>query len=361
MIDKNSESDNWGQLLSDFGIEDNTPQEVAEPEAPRPATAAGQPKELPEPPESQEPKEKKSMFSRFPKINFFGTPPEVSFEAVIEGTRSPSVGGKAFTDNKLEKMPVSQERTDRQKKSWREKETAREPDAWATVASQIDVLASNGDAETLSEERPARRSTTSMFDDPIPESEEFRALKDLMGEQPRREESRRDAFLEEGTGFRQRGRGRYKPPSEEKEVRGRGSRYSPPVEVDDLPETDFESFDDEAPVVTRGRGQRGSRYAGGGYRDQEPIRDDVPQEEWSEVDAALQAGQGGRHQRYDKRRRPERADRMEKPRIDRESMDGEDSGVVAIHNNVPSWDDAIGDIIAGNIVRHKAHSGRGRR
>jgi hypothetical protein len=47
----------------------------------------------------------------------------------------------------------------------------------------------------------------------------------------------------------------------------------------------------------------------------------------------------------------------------REPVDVEESGSVATNWNVPSWDEAIGDIIASNITRHKGqgHPSRGRR
>ena len=380
-MNNNTDSDNWGQLLSEFGIEDNQTQKKAEKPKEPPAAAVthsgafgtnvnDSEGDIPE--ESQQPKEKKSIFSRFPKINFFGAPPEVSLDSVIEGVKSPSLGGKAFTDNKLEKMPVSQERTDRHNKNRREKENTDKGGAWSAVASQIDVLASGGDTraqtrETKTDERPARRAVSSMFDDPIPESEEIRALKDLMKEPPRREEKYQRAFLEEESGSHQRGD--RKPVPEEKETRGRGSRYKPPVEVDDLSDSDFEPVEEEMPK-TRGRGQRGSKYAENTPYHRKPVQEEGPQEEWSEVDAALQAGRGGRHPRYEKRRKPERSERQERPEkpvIDREPLsDGEENNIVAIHGNVPSWDDAIGDILAGNIARHKGqghsgHSNRGRR
>jgi len=366
MTRKNTENDSWGQLLTDFGIEDKTPEEPIE-------SVEVSDSEAEVADESSESKEKKSIFSRFPKINFFGAPPEASLDSVIEGVKSPSLGGRTFTDNKLEKMPLSQERADRP-----EKKVAADPDAFSAVASQIDALASREDAPTRSGERSAKRQVSSMFDDPIPESEEFRALKGIMGEPPppsREEpaygETRRDPFVEEETDTWQRGRGRGRPkpqPREDREVRGRGARYRPPVEVDDLPETTFEPIDDEMPRA-RGRGRRGSRYAGDdNYRDREPIQDDLPQEEWSEVDAALQgrsepAQRGGRRQRYDSRRGPERRERTERPAFDRdrEPSDMEESGIVSAHGNVPSWDEAIGDIITANIARHKSFSGKGRR
>ena len=391
MMKNNTESDNWGQLLSDFGLEDKIQKEPAETveEPPRSNDPHEFGAEMPDSEEetaekSPNSKEKKSIFSRFPKINFFGAPPEVSLDAVIEGVKSPSLGGKAFTDNRLEKMPLSQEWVDRQ-----EKNVAASPDALAAVASQIDVLASGRDTqaksdrtksrggkpeETKSEERSARRSVSSMFDDPIPESEEFRALKDIMGEPPRRDETHRAAFLEDENDSWKHGRERnvQKPLPKEKETHGRGTRYRPPVVEEDLPEADFEPVDDDMPrddvsrdemPRTHGRGRRGSKYAGSSYRDVEPIQDNVPQEEWSEVDAALQAGRsepaqrGGRRQRNDKRRG---AERTESPAFHRESSD-EEGGIVATHGNVPSWDDAIGDIIAANISRHKSYPSRGRR
>jgi len=384
MTYKNTEGDNWGQLLSDFGIEDKVQEDVAQSGTPKTSESVEAPEcsaqyqktsskptgsddfgtgltdsEMETADEPSTSKEKKSIFSRFPKINFFGVPPQVSLDSVIEGGRSSSLGGKTFTDNKLEKMPLSKERTDQQ-----EKKTSGAPDAWSTVASQIDVLASGKDANTKPEERSSKRHVSSMFDDPIPESDEFRALKDMMGEQTNQEGKPRAAFLERETDTRQRGRGRRQAPPEEGEGRGRGSRYKPPVEVDDLPETNFEPIEDEMPV-SRGRGRRGSKYDGGSRRDRERVQDNVPQEEWSEIDAALQADRdepmqrgGGRHQRYEKRRRPERTERHA---ADMDVSDGEDSGVLAVHGNVPSWDEAIGDIITGNIARHKGSSGRGRR
>ena len=388
MTNKNAESDNWGQLLSDFGIEDQTPEDVTPPEIPRAIESSGMPERssqgartLPKPvssgdsapevsDESPAPKEKKSIFSRFPKMPFFGAPPEVSLDSVIEGVKSPSLGGKAFTDSKMEKMPVSQERAERHKKNRREeKESTDEPNAWSAVASQIDALVSGGDLKTKTKEQPAKRPVSSMFDDPVPESEESRALKNLMGEQPNRRETRRDAFLEEESNSRQRGR--RNPQSEEREeFRGRGSRYRPPVEVDDLPESDFEPVEDEMPK-TRGRGRRGSRYPEGNYRDRDSIREIAPQEEWSEVDAALQAGRNdsprgdrdGRRQRYDKRRGAERMEESRMDREDREPLSEEDSGIAVVLGNIPSWDDAIGGIIMDNMSKHKghSHSGRGRR
>ena len=375
MTNKNTEGDNWGQLLSDFGIEDQTQEEAAVPEE----SIKSEPDDfgtgltdakMEISDEPSKPKEKKSILSRFPKINnFFGVPPQVSLDSVIEGVKSPLLGGKTFTDNKLEKMPITQERRDQQ-----EKNVAQSSEALSAVASQIDVLASGEATKAKPAERPSRRSSLSMFDDPIPESEEFRALKDLMGEQVGQEGQHKTAFLEEEPNSRHRGRGRRQSPPEDvakREVgeRGRGSRYKSPVEVDDLAEPDFEPVDEMPVDRSRERGRRGSKYDGGSRNDRErgdrKREQNVPQEEWSEVDAALQARQdepvqrGGRYQRderHDKRRRPERSER---PAANRDVSDSEDGGIVAVHGDIPSWDDAIGDIVAGNIARHKGFSDRG--
>jgi len=397
-MDTNREGDSWGQLLSDFGIEDavQEQEDAFTPEEPKAESRAEGTENSTESsaPEEKKTVEKKSMFSRFPKINFFGTPPEVSLDSVIEGSKSPALGGKAFIDNTLEKMPISQERKDFQKKDRQEQDAVQEPNAWSAVASQIGMLASGGDSTATTEERPARRAVVSIFDDPVQESEEFRALKDLMGEQPRREEEpRRETFRDEESGSRRRrGRGHRNPQTEErgsKEVQGRGARYRPPIEVDDLPDADFEKSDfeimDNDVPATPGRGRRGARYSGGGYSDsgrgvgRESAREEVSGEEWSEIDAALQSGRGtpaprrGRHQRHDNPRhdnqrydnprhdKRQRQERRVEPAMNREPFDGGETPIVTIHGDTPSWDDAVGDIIAGNIARHRAHTGRGRR
>lgn len=381
MMNKNTDGDSWGQLLSDFGIEDKKIIEHENPESAKPEDPAEQPESfgtgLTDSEESANMKEKKSVFSRFPKINFFGVPPEVSLDSVIEGVKSPSLGGKAFTDNKMEKMPLSREQTDREEKHQQKTDTPDDFNAWAAVASQIDTLASDRGPKTNLEERPSKRNVASMFDDPIPESDEARALKNLMAERPERGEKHRADFLEEESDSRHRGR-RYsqpsQPESEEKEVRGRGSRYKPPVVVDDLPEEEFEPIRDDEP---RGRGRRGSKYANSGdHRGQGRMKDNVQppheDEEWSEIDAALQqadrdkrAPRSGRQQRYDNRHydNQHRGKQMEEPVLNRDVPDEDDSGVVMVpHGNIPSWDEAIGDIVSGNIARHKSGlPSRGRR
>ena len=392
MTNKNTEEDRWGQLLSDFGIEDQTaerPDQVASDCPPRtsvsgpdefgsgtPPTVSSEERTKSDrleetdsktevPKESPGTKEKKTILSRFPKINsFFGVPPQVSLDSVMEGAKSPSLGGKTFTDNKLEKMPFSQDR--------QEKNIAKRSDAWSEVASQIDVLASGSETKTRSEERPAKRHVSSMFDDPIPESEEARALKNLMEEQSHSDKKRRAAFLEEEKDSPRRGRGQRQYPAEEvggrgeMEGRGRGSRSRLPVEEDDLPETDFESVKGDRPVP-RERGRRSSRYAEKVPRDLGHVREDLPQEEWSEIDAALQAKdeqtrrghRSSRHERdrHDKRRKPEWT---EMPVAEREDSDVEDSGIVSVHGNVPSWDEAIEGILSGNIARHGSSGSSGK-
>ena len=400
MTNKNREEDRWGQMLSDFGIEDQIPVEE-EPSAEgsgNPARVGTRTSGLDESgvsnrlptasseeqtesgrlegtdskteaaEESSRTKERKTILSRFPKINsFFGVPPQVSLDSVMEGAKSPSLGGKTFTDNKMEKMPFSQDRQDRN--------VVKRPDALSEVASQIDVLASRSETKTRSEERSAKRHVSSMFEDPVHESEEARALKNLMEEQSHSDKKRR--FLEEEKDSQRRGQRQY--PTEEgegrgrrqrqystDEARGRGSRSRLPVEEDDFSETDFESVDDK-PVddnrtTSRERGRRSSRYAETGPRTPEHVRGDTPQEEWSEIDAALQAkneqpryrSQRQERVRHDKRRKP---DWTEMPAAEREDSEVEDGGVVSAHGDVPSWEEAISGILSGNITRHSGASG----
>jgi hypothetical protein len=53
--------------------------------------------------------------------------------------------------------------------------------------------------------------------------------------------------------------------------------------------------------------------------------------------------------------------------VNREPLDGDDSGLAAVHGDIPNWDDAVGDILSSNMARRKnsspssGHSGRGRR
>ena len=418
MMNENTDGDSWGQLLTDFGIEDGKTEDKKIEESGGQLAAVGA--ELADAAEPPKQKEKKTIFSRFPKINFFGTPPEVSLDSVIEGVKSPSLGGKAFADTKLEKMPLSDERTDRQEtrqenrqenrhgKSRHEKKPTGESHVWSTVASQIDTLASGKETTTPvtanQPEHTSKRRVVSMFDDPIPESDEARALKNLMEEQPQREGRHSRDFLEEESDSRPRGRGHRhssprQPEPEEKEIRGRGSRFKPPVEADDFPEEDFEPIGEEP----RERGRRGSRSVGDTHRGRgrihenvrrddvrDDVHNDVHEEEWSEVDAALQyadrgTGRGERtqrdgrrqrhdnrqydeqrsddqrydHQRYSSQQKPER---REEPTLDRKSLDEEDNGMVMVHGSIPSWSETIGDIVLGNINRHKGSpAGKGRR
>jgi len=192
-----------------------------------------------------------------------------------------------------------------------------------------------------------------------------------MEERQGRRETRKESFHEEGTDTRQRdaqqrGRGRQNLQLEQKNVRGRDPRYRKSNDEDVLPVSDFEPMDDAMPS-TRERGRRGSRYSEDSYRDRERMQsDDLPQEEWSEVDVALQAGQGGRRQRSESRRsddqyngRRRRPERIEEPVRDRASSDMDSGSFVAVHGNIPSWEEAVSDIIIGNIARHKSHSGVG--
>jgi hypothetical protein len=208
---------------------------------------------------------KKRFFERFPKINLLGTVVKESLEAVVEGVKSPSLSGKMFTSNRLEKIPtvsdytardeVAQEKikvapeesahnektTDRfdKEKVFSDVEEAHEEiicteehtkaivdifNPWSKIVSQVDVLtvlpsqlnqdesdlsewletAATADTDKNSEQteknseqsahssrdfnkrakyhnkRHSRKSLPSMFDEPTPESEESVALKNLM-------------------------------------------------------------------------------------------------------------------------------------------------------------------------------------
>ncbi len=146
---------------------------------------------------------KKRFFDRFPKMNLFGSAPKESLESVVEAAKSPSLSGKSFTSNKLEKVPVATERSSRKKNEDRAAKPA--PDAevpkqdelnpWASIASQVGVLStpeSPNRAETkpsrkdgIQDDRPqhrrrGRRQLPSMFDEAGTESEESANLKELM-------------------------------------------------------------------------------------------------------------------------------------------------------------------------------------
>jgi hypothetical protein len=209
----------------------------------------------------------------------------------------------------------------------------------------------------------------------------------------------------EGSDYRQRGRGRREQYEKDARVEsgGRGTRYRPPVEVDDLPDSDFEMMHDDMPPA-RGRGRRDSRHDGDSRRGR--FQDNRSTEEWSEVDLELQnrelqsrgrqsrdghgrndhgrdqfrgddrTSRGSRGQRYEERADGrQRPARNEEPSAehDHEPLESFDSTVVSFHGDVPSWDEAIGDIISSNLARHgevrnrdtrsknKEHTGRGAR
>ncbi|MDR0703698.1 MAG: hypothetical protein LBF88_01790 [Planctomycetaceae bacterium] len=217
------------------------------------------------PPPAKKTDGKKRFFERFPKINLFGTVAKESLEAVVESVKSPSLSGKTFTSNKLEKIstvsdyasrneteqkertPVQNEKTSDRfdtEKVFSDVEGSPEKiicteehtqaivdilDPWSKVASQIGALtvspsllnqeesedlylsdwlevAEIADDETektieqteknteqsvrasrdfnkrgkYHDKRQSRKSLPSMFDEPMPESEESAALKNLM-------------------------------------------------------------------------------------------------------------------------------------------------------------------------------------
>ncbi|MDR0521022.1 MAG: hypothetical protein LBH00_04105 [Planctomycetaceae bacterium] len=371
MSNPNAE-DNWSQLLSDFGIQENPsdtksetkPVKETAPDKRRKARAEETRQTVPSEeavPVPQETagedsgtKEKRSFFSRFPKISFFGVPPQPSSDSVAEGSPPNS-----FTGSKLEKMPVDLPHKEKSegKGGKYAAQKGKKADPYAVVAAQIDTLA---DAEY-----PSRRSVPSMFDEPTPEPEEMRNLKNLIGEQPD-EDDRADSGVDEE--FRQnRGhrRGRGQGYLEGSAPRGRGSRY-PSADsraADSCGEETVENYefepvladDDDFPDSRPPRSRRGTRYSGN--RREEPLpmpaENDLPQEEWSEVDEALQAShaRSSRRPRYERPARPPRTESA----VAEDAAENEDTSGEIVHRNIPSWEEAVDELIAGNITRHKSH------
>jgi hypothetical protein len=171
-------ADNWSSILSDLGIE-NPSERPAETVQEEPVAAAFTVSETitevrtvvvvePEistekgtkevPAETAKPAEPKKRFlDRFPKIDLFGPPKGrkgKSLEAVAESVRSPSLSGKSFTSNTIEKVPVSPERISKRNKEEAEKKAGNSEetkpltaplsidvnDPWTDVASQVEKL-----------------------------------------------------------------------------------------------------------------------------------------------------------------------------------------------------------------------------
>ncbi len=161
--------------------------------------------------------EKRSFLARFPKINFFSSSTKETLDAVVENVKSPSLGGKSFTSNTLEKMPQTADRSSRKtplpprSEAVSNETVPSEPisaDPWSQIASQVGALSSGSPAsksrsakqtaarqpETESSTLPVssshsspdsqrgrgRKRPPSMFDEIIPESEESRTLKNLI-------------------------------------------------------------------------------------------------------------------------------------------------------------------------------------
>jgi hypothetical protein len=187
--------------------------------------------------------EKKSFFDRFPKINMFGSSAKESL-AAVENVKSPSLSGKSFTSNRLERLPVSRERVSRLEKNHKPPQPAdsvpSQPDnntvekvescesfagtpdqgdftveftndPWSQIATQVGSLGTSprrADTKHVTEAQKARekpdrnhfettstasednkyhrrgrphRALPSMFDEQSPESEESSVLKNLIG------------------------------------------------------------------------------------------------------------------------------------------------------------------------------------
>ncbi|GHT17710.1 hypothetical protein FACS1894189_4130 [Planctomycetales bacterium] len=399
-----NQKDNWSQLLDDFGIDAPVekqekqqeqvevpapvkpvassvaavPLHVAAPvstgfgvglikETPAPKTAPAK-EDRPQRQESQqEPQKKKSFFGRFPKINLFGTSAKEPLDAVVENVKSPSLSGKSFTSNKLEKAPTS--RKPRQEDPEPPKPAAKATagsDPWSVLASQVDTLAEEKTQEKPQrgqqrgqqreqqreyEPRPSRRNnwkdrndsrqprkSASIFDEPIPESEESLALKKLIGEQPKVVveeivEERRISYIDDEVSLppkRGRGRGR-----DEKPQRGRGISYETPEPVAETPREPREASREPREPH---RGRRDHRFA-----EAEPAYTE---------DRTERSARPGRGSRFENKPKP--VQRVGEDMYEEDTMQDAEE---LLHRNIPSWDDAVGFLIENNIARHANFSG----
>jgi hypothetical protein len=312
--------------------------------------------------EQQEPQKKKSFFGRFPKINLFGgAAAKEPLDAGAENVKVSSVSGKSFTSNKLEKVPTS--RKPRQEEPEPPKPTAMataESDPWSVLASQVDTLAEEkpqekhqrgqqreqqreyGHHSSRRNNRNDRvdyrqsRQPVSIFDEPIPESEESLALKKLIGEQPKVVvedivEERRISYIDDEVSLpAKRGRGRGR---DEKPQRRRGSSY-------DAPEPVAEDLREESREPQRGR--RDSRFANA-----EPA--------YSE-DRSERGSRPRRESRFEHKSKP--VPRIAENAYEQDTMQDTEE---LLHRNIPSWDDAVGFLIENNIARHANSPGNSQR
>ncbi|MDR3233239.1 MAG: hypothetical protein LBT46_06195 [Planctomycetaceae bacterium] len=446
-----TESDNWSSLLDEFGIDE--PAVMREKETPESAvsekvavlsncavaavaednTAIAH---TASPDVPVNPKERKSIFSRFPKINLFGTLPKESLDAIAGGGKAALPGGKSFTGHTIEKAQGVVLREERKEepvgnpRACGNKEH-RDEDALPAIVSQLDAFASaeNLPAETAGSRR-SRRQPVSMFEEPVPKAEDYEAAQKFFGEPTGQRRNRTDfeEAKEESSG---RGRGRsnrntqaFEEESFDKPARERGGRRLPVIddvtideewqEVDEgrkLTESPrrcegtFQSRErsssvannaaargaapkrygnavrhdiDDAPAFgaanaptrdNRSREHGTREYVGrertatpapytNEYTAREPVireREEYSTKEEGKPQTDHQRQRGGRGRKIEESRQdyPQPVRREYEPQYEQENAAEESSEQVQLHRNIPGWDDAVGDIVAGNIARHR--------
>ncbi|GHT10425.1 hypothetical protein FACS1894170_02500 [Planctomycetales bacterium] len=463
-------SDNWSNLLNDFGIEDAAKQDnaeqavsvdahtgttgvetVAEITNSATVTTTSSVEEV-VPPKS---KERKSIFSRFPKINIFGLPPKDQIDAITNAGKSPSLAGKSFTGGTIEKTqgivrrqetenrrpeagdrkPEEQATSGRGRGKRHEadlpatRSTQQQDSALPSIVSQLDTIASG--------EKPGRgrhrQPPVSLFEEPAPESDEYKALKNIFDDpaeksrNPRRGEGRREYQQEDRYSKRQpivvvddvtledewqevddepvvveerprNRRGSFNNPEgqrnnnrEQQQPRTNDRNYPPKrggvISGDRVVQHDIdEPAEDRNRSYGRGRGNRNApeggntpqrnyaprdnysrnnrnaprdNYARDDHNAPEggnaPQRNVAPRDSFARDDR--NAPDGGRN--YAPRTMGERVVERE-PIVEREYESDNDSAFiedeenqVQLHRNIPGWGDAIDDIIAGNMTRHR--------
>lgn len=364
---------------------------------------------------------KKSFFDRFPKMNLFGAPPKESLKSVVEGTKKSPIGGKTFTSNTLEKVPHTKGRGSRKKEEPVEEKVLENadsaaPDAgkddaganpWSTIAAQVGVISTHKEPEAEPkavdaknfdrkkdgrDRKRGRRTTPSLFDEPVPEAEESKTLKNLMESDAPQErlhdheaEKRLSSMFGEPARENREEKEEQTPPAGRSERQRGGRRVertpvtpptTPPVEseTDDDP---FEHFRGRKEPAKRSpaasseepRGRRGSKYA---ERDaKKPVSREQPREQSREQPREPRNKRNSESAHEEpawisdrepqttpsrrRGRRPESAgaDVPVSPRdVVRREPAPTEPPAVPVQKSMPSWDDAIGAIIDANIARH---------
>lgn len=438
------------------------------------------------PPSTKKHDGKKRFFERFPKINLLGTIAKESLEAVVEGVKSPSLSGKTFTSNKLEKIPVvsdyaaqseaAQEKTVQDEKTadhfdtenvFSDIEESPEEiicteehtqaivnilDPWSKIASQVGVLAISplnqedelesadwleeiavtvdSDKDDTDTEQPvhsnrgfnkhsrhhdkkrSQRSLPSMFDEPTPESEESAALKNLMeSEHYDNDAERRLRSIfseEEKTEWTLLGEATPKSQHSNDSEKQRGKYYG---NIDHYPEysenqtetfsrrsdredesfkvkesftanDEEERFDrvEERPrELVRERGRRGARFEPREMKQEQFVAKNNADENRfgsvshsADVETAWDIEEDSKpvERSPHKHRRGRNSENNIPNREHRTSSDepsdifetkltaNEEMEMTQLHKNIPSWDEAIDQLVEYNIARRQSPSSR---